>query len=89
MTRRTSLLEREVSLPFVEVNAKDAADLKIRNGQMVVVEFRRGSISWARITDIQRHAFMPFHFSDPICSPARPRSQIQNTEPKVTAGLGG
>ena len=67
MTRRTSLLEREMPLPFVEVNAKDAAELKIRNGQMIVVESRRGSISLeARITpDISKGMlFMPFHFHE-------------------------
>ncbi|HSD56927.1 MAG TPA: formate dehydrogenase subunit alpha [Methanotrichaceae archaeon] len=67
MTRRTSLLEREMPLPFVEVNAKDAAELKIRNGQMVVVESRRGSISLeARITPgiSKGMLFMPFHFHE-------------------------
>jgi formate dehydrogenase alpha subunit len=67
MTRRTSLLEREMPLPFVEVSAKDAADLKIRNGQMVVVESRRGRVTLeARITpDIpEGMLFMPFHFHE-------------------------
>lgn len=67
MTRRTSLLEREMPLPFVEISTKDAADLKIRNGQMVVIESRRGSISLeARITsDIpEGMLFVPFHFHE-------------------------
>lgn len=91
MTRRTSLLEREMPMPLVEINSQDAAELKIRNGQMVVVESRRGSISLeARITpDIQRGMlFMPFHFSE---APANmltgqaldPKSRIP--ELKVTA----
>ena len=67
MTRRVSLLEREMPIPFVEVNVKDAADLKIRNGQMVAVESRRGSVSLeARVTpDIPKGMlFMPFHYSE-------------------------
>jgi predicted molibdopterin-dependent oxidoreductase YjgC len=91
MTRRTALLEREMPMPFIEINSQDAAELKIRNGQMVVVESRRGSISLeARITpDIQRGMlFMPFHFSE---APANmltgqaldPKSRIP--ELKVTA----
>ncbi|MDM7933838.1 MAG: molybdopterin dinucleotide binding domain-containing protein, partial [Methanothrix sp.] len=67
MTRRTSLLEREMPLPFVEVNAEDAADLKIRGGQMVVVESRRGRITLeAKVTpDIPvGMLFMPFHFHE-------------------------
>jgi formate dehydrogenase alpha subunit len=67
MTRRTSLLEREVPIPFVDVNPKDASELKIRNGQMIMVESRRGSVSLeARITpDISRGMlFMPFHFHE-------------------------
>ncbi|MDD1748855.1 MAG: formate dehydrogenase subunit alpha, partial [Methanothrix sp.] len=91
MTRRSSLLEREMSVPFVEINSQDAAELKIRNGQMVVVESRRGGISLeARITpDIQRGMlFIPIHFSE---APANmltgqafdPKSRIP--ELKVTA----
>jgi formate dehydrogenase alpha subunit len=67
MTRRTSLLEREMPLPFVEVSAKDAADLKIRTGQIVVVESRRGRVSLeAKVTpDIpEGMLFMPFHFHE-------------------------
>ncbi len=67
MTRRISLLEREMPLPFVELNVNDAADLKIRNGQMVAVESRRGSVSLeARVTpDIPKGMlFMPFHYSE-------------------------
>jgi formate dehydrogenase alpha subunit len=67
MTRRTSLLEREMPLPFIEVNAKDAAELKIRNGQMIVVESRRGRVTLeAKVTSgiPEGMLFMPFHFHE-------------------------
>jgi predicted molibdopterin-dependent oxidoreductase YjgC len=67
MTRRTSLLEREQPLPFVEINPEDAASCGIRNGQTVIVESRRGKIMMdARVTpDIPRGMlFLPFHFHE-------------------------
>ncbi|VVB69562.1 Formate dehydrogenase subunit alpha [uncultured archaeon] len=67
MTRRTSLLDREVPLPAVEINPEDASPLGIRNGQQVIVETRRGSISLeARVTEgvLKGCIFAPFHFSE-------------------------
>jgi predicted molibdopterin-dependent oxidoreductase YjgC len=67
MTRRTSLLEREVPMPLVEINPDDATKIGIRNGQMVIIETRRGSISLgAQITsDVPiGHIFVPFHFRE-------------------------
>ncbi|MCX6668703.1 MAG: formate dehydrogenase subunit alpha [Methanothrix sp.] len=67
MTRRTSLLDREVPLPAVEINPEDARLLGIRNGQPVMVETRRGSISLeARVTEDtpKGSIFVPFHFSE-------------------------
>jgi len=67
MTRRTSLLDREVPLPAVEINPEDARPLGIRNGQPVMVETRRGSISLeARVTEDtpKGSIFVPFHFSE-------------------------
>ena len=67
MTRRTSLLDREVPLPFMEVNPADAGINKIRNGQMVSVETRRGSINLeVRVTPdvLKGHIFVPFHFEE-------------------------
>jgi anaerobic selenocysteine-containing dehydrogenase len=67
MTRRTSLLEREVPAPFVEINPDDAAKKGIRNGQMVVVDTRRGSITLkAKVTpDVPiGNIFVPFHFKE-------------------------
>lgn len=91
MTRRSSLLEREVPMPFVEINSEDATELKIRNGQTVRVESRRGSISLeARATpDIQRGMlFIPFHFCEAAANVLTgqaldPKSKIP--ELKVTA----
>jgi formate dehydrogenase major subunit/formate dehydrogenase alpha subunit len=67
MTRRTSLLDREVPQSFVEINPDDAGMNRIRNGQTVAVETRRGSINLeARVTlDIPKgHIFVPFHFAE-------------------------
>ena len=67
MTRRTSLLDREIPAPFVEINLEDARLMGIREGMKVRVETRRGSISAeARLVDsVPRGSlFMPIHFSE-------------------------
>ena len=67
MTRRSSLLDREVPLPFVQINLEDAMQMGIREGMKVKVATRRGSISAeARLVDsIPRgHLFLPIHFSE-------------------------
>jgi formate dehydrogenase alpha subunit len=67
MTRRTSLLEREVPQPTVEINPDDAKEMNIRNGQRVEVETRRGSIRLeARVTPNVPAGtiFVPFHFCE-------------------------
>ncbi len=67
MTRRTSLLDREVPLPAVEINPEDARPLGIRNSHQVLVETRRGSIRLeARVTEdvLKGCIFVPFHFSE-------------------------
>ncbi len=67
MTRRTSLLDREIPLPTVEINPHDAEKLGIRNGQRVIVESRRGHLYMdAKVTpDIpEKTLFIPFHFSE-------------------------
>jgi formate dehydrogenase alpha subunit len=91
MTRRTSLLEREVPAPFVEINPEDGQNLGIRNGQKVFVESRRGRIYMdAKITpDIPKGIlFVPFHFSEACANVLTgqaldPQSKIP--ELKVTA----
>jgi formate dehydrogenase alpha subunit len=67
MTRRTSLLDREVPTPYVEINPEDAKVLGVRNGQKVIVESRRGQLQLdAKVTpDIpQGTIFIPFHFNE-------------------------
>jgi len=67
MTRRTSLLDREVPTPFVKMNPEDARLMGIRDGTKVRVETRRGSISVeARLADgvHKGDLFLPFHFSE-------------------------
>jgi len=67
MTRRTSLLDREVPAPFVEMNPKDARFMGIREGMMVRVETRRGSIeAQAHLEEDvpMGNLFLPIHFSE-------------------------
>ena len=67
MTRRTSLLDREVPGPYVEMNPEDAQKTGVRNGQKVVVESRRGRLYMdARLTpDVPKGTlFVPFHFNE-------------------------
>ena len=65
MTRRSpSLLERDFEL-YVEINPKDATELKVRHGEMVKVKTVRGETeARARVTDKVKPgmAFMPFHW---------------------------
>jgi formate dehydrogenase major subunit len=65
MTRRSpSLISREPEL-YVEMNAADAAKLKVADGKIVIVATPRGETeASARITEgVKRGVvFMPFHF---------------------------
>ncbi len=67
MTRRTSVLDREEPECFIEINPRDADDLLIRNGSMVKVHSRRGTLS-VRAMITQRTpkgtVFLPFHFHE-------------------------
>ncbi len=67
MTRRTSVLDREVPDNYVEINPLDAKGLNLRDGDMVRVSSRRGSVELkARITDYvaSGSVFIPFHFRE-------------------------
>jgi predicted molibdopterin-dependent oxidoreductase YjgC len=67
MTRRTSLLDREVPIPFVEINPEDARIMGIREGMKVRVETRRGSVVVeARLVEglLKGNLFLPIHFSE-------------------------
>jgi anaerobic selenocysteine-containing dehydrogenase len=51
MTRRSQVLERADSGPFIEINPDDAQKLRIKNGEQVRVMSRRGRIILpARVT---------------------------------------
>jgi len=65
MTRRSKTLDREVPTGFVEINTEDAAELGIKNKELVRVKTRRGEIEiGAKVTpDIMKGIiFIPFHF---------------------------
>ncbi len=65
MTRRSDTLANEVPTGFVEINPEDAAELGIKNKEMVSVKTRRGEITiGAKVTpDIMKGViFIPFHF---------------------------
>jgi len=67
MTRRTPKLDSEVSDGFVQINPADAANGRIRNGDVVTLRSRRGSIdALAKVTtDVPpRMVFVPFHFAE-------------------------
>ena len=67
MTRRTSVLDREVPENYIEINPEDATVLGVKTGNFVRVSSRRGSIDVkARVTDYvsKGSVFIPFHFKE-------------------------
>ncbi len=67
MTRKTDKLNDEVSSAFVQVNPNDANENGIKNGKIVTLSTRRGSIKAStRVSaDVpQGMLFVPFHFAD-------------------------
>jgi len=65
MTRNSPSLEREIKECFLEMHPEDAAELKVLDGDWVVIASRRGSVSTrVKLTDGARRktVFMPFHF---------------------------
>jgi formate dehydrogenase alpha subunit len=65
MTRNSPSLEREISECFLEIHPEDAAELKVADGDHVVIASRRGSVSSrVKLTDAagRKTVFMPFHF---------------------------
>jgi len=65
MTRNSPSLEREINECFLEMHPDDAADIKVKEGDWVVIASRRGSVSSrVKLTDIaaRKTVFMPFHF---------------------------
>lgn len=67
MTRRVKGLEKKVPESYMEINPKSAAKLGVKDGEVVKVSSRRGSIGVkARITDVVEEGvvFIPFHFAE-------------------------
>ena len=67
MTRRTSLLNKEVPTGYVEIAPADAERLAIIDGEFVLIQTRRGQIKIkALITERVSEGviFIPFHFAE-------------------------
>ena len=67
MSRRTRRLRHEVPDGFVEINAQDAREKGIHDGDAVKLESRRGAICvGAKVTDNIRRGvlFVPWHFAE-------------------------
>ncbi len=67
MSRKSPSLETEVPFAWIEINDKDADELKITNNQVVKVKSRRGEINiTAKITSniMKGIVFIPFHFKE-------------------------
>jgi formate dehydrogenase alpha subunit len=65
MTRNSPSLEREIGECFLEIHPEDAAEMKVSDGDWVVIASRRGSVSSrVKLTDAagRKTVFMPFHF---------------------------
>jgi len=65
MTRNSPSLDREITECYLEMNPKDAAELGITDGETVILESRRGSVSTrVKLTEAVAKGvlFMPFHF---------------------------
>lgn len=63
-TGRNKRLQSADSQPFVQVSSEDAEALQLTNGEMVVVQSRRGEVELpVSVGNIaEGHIFIPFHF---------------------------
>ena len=67
LTGRTSTLEREAPVPYVEMHPEDAKRLGVKNGERVKVTSRRGHVELsAMVTDrvAEGSCFIPFHYRE-------------------------
>jgi len=67
MTRISPHLDVEQKTAYVDINPKDAEDLAVRNGDILVLSSRRGQIEApARLTDSVESGtvFLPIHFGE-------------------------
>jgi len=81
LTRRSPTLNAQAEEAFVEINPRDAAILGVRQGQMVKLKSRRGSLRVkAHITDRipQNMVFLPFHFAEAAAN----RLTLRQLDPK-------
>jgi len=65
MTRNSPSLEREIKECFLEMHPEDAHELKVADGDWVLITSRRGSVpTRVKLTDGsgRKTVFMPFHF---------------------------
>ena len=82
-TGRVAALQSAAPRCFVEMNARDAERLHIRDGGQVRIGSRRGEIEVeARIREIlPGHLFMPFHYGDDAGSePGQPGNELTITD---------
>jgi predicted molibdopterin-dependent oxidoreductase YjgC len=67
MSRNSNILDAIVSEGYVEINPNDASDFNIKDGELVAVSTRRGSIRIkAKVSDrpMANVVFIPFHFAE-------------------------
>lgn len=67
MTNRTATLERESPEPYVEMHSDDAKEMGVRDGAMVKVTSRRGTITLKTKIGQKvaiRSVFIPFHYRE-------------------------
>ncbi|MBO8173848.1 MAG: formate dehydrogenase subunit alpha [Thermococcus sp.] len=64
MTLRSPYLVKLMSEPMAEINEKDAQKLGIKNGDMIIIETRRGKLKMkAKISNVKEGVVaVPFHF---------------------------
>jgi len=67
MTRRTEILNKELQTGYVEVNPINAEKLGVADGELVLVQSRRGEIKIKALTTErvpEGVIFIPFHFAE-------------------------
>lgn len=67
MTRRTEILNREVPTGYVEINPRDAEKLGVADGELVLVQSRRGEINIKALVTKrvpEGVIFIPFHYAE-------------------------
>lgn len=84
MTRRSKNLTDEVNEAYIELNADDAREMGIREGEIVRITSRRGELTCpARVVKniMKGVTFMPFHFAE--CAANRLTSDAYDPVAKI------